>query len=80
MEGRCWMSRRALSDSLPMAKNYTASPIDGCLRERLMPVEDAIPHVPGIELCQSKGRPLSLSLGTEPRICGPRISRVSAFP
>src|ERR1700688_3337525 len=33
-----------------MTKAYKAPSIDEYLRERLMPVEDAIPHVPGIEM------------------------------
>lgn len=34
----------------PMAKAYTVPTIDEYLRERLMPVEGAIPHIPGIEM------------------------------
>jgi hypothetical protein len=33
-----------------MTKAYTAPSIDEYLRERLMPVEGAIPHIPGIEM------------------------------
>ena len=33
-----------------MARTYTAPSIDEYLRKRLMPVEGAIPHVPGIEM------------------------------
>src|SRR5205809_3354575 len=33
-----------------MARTYTAPGIDEYLRKRLMPVEDAIPHLPGIEM------------------------------
>src|ERR1700688_699226 len=33
-----------------MTKAYKAPSIDEYLRERLMPVEDAIPHLPGIEM------------------------------
>jgi serine phosphatase RsbU (regulator of sigma subunit) len=33
-----------------MANNYTAPTIDEYLRKRLMPVEGAIPHLPGIEM------------------------------
>src|SRR5215813_14229789 len=33
-----------------MANTYTAPAIDEYLRKRLMPVEGAIPHVPGIEM------------------------------
>jgi serine phosphatase RsbU (regulator of sigma subunit) len=33
-----------------MTKNQTAPSIDEYLRERLMPVEGAIPHIPGIEM------------------------------
>jgi serine phosphatase RsbU (regulator of sigma subunit) len=33
-----------------MPKTYTAPTIDEYLRERLMPVEGAIPHIPGIEM------------------------------
>src|ERR1700737_1197766 len=33
-----------------MTKAYTVSGIDEYLRERLMPVEGAIPHIPGIEM------------------------------
>lgn len=36
-------------DSL-MARNYTVPSIDEYLRKRLMPVEGAIPHLPGIEM------------------------------
>ena len=36
-------------DSL-MARTYTAPGIDEYLRKRLMPVEGAIPHLPGIEM------------------------------
>ena len=34
----------------PMKKPYTVPSIDEYLRERLMPVEGAIPHIPGIEM------------------------------
>ena len=34
----------------PTAKAYTVPTIDEYLRERLMPVEGAIPHIPGIEM------------------------------
>ena len=34
----------------PMRKAYTVPSIDEYLRERLMPVEGAIPHIPGIEM------------------------------
>jgi serine phosphatase RsbU (regulator of sigma subunit) len=34
----------------PMTKAYTVPSIDEYLRERLMPVEGAIPHIPGIEM------------------------------
>src|SRR5215472_2180567 len=34
----------------PMTKAYTILNIDEYLRERLMPVEGAIPHIPGIEM------------------------------
>ena len=34
----------------PMAKAYPVPTIDEYLRERLMPVEGAIPHIPGIEM------------------------------
>lgn len=34
----------------PMTKPDTAPSIDEYLRERLMPVEGAIPHIPGIEM------------------------------
>src|SRR3974377_943752 len=33
-----------------MKKPYTVPSIDEYLRERLMPVEGAIPHIPGIEM------------------------------
>src|SRR5246127_5018375 len=33
-----------------MARTYTAPGIDEYLRKRLMPVEGAIPHLPGIEM------------------------------
>ena len=33
-----------------MTKAYKAPTIDEYLRERLMPVEGAIPHIPGIEM------------------------------
>src|ERR1700681_1486046 len=33
-----------------MTKGYTVPGIDEYLRERLMPVEGAIPHIPGIEM------------------------------
>jgi serine phosphatase RsbU (regulator of sigma subunit) len=33
-----------------MTESYTGSTIDEYLRERLMPVEGAIPHIPGIEM------------------------------
>jgi hypothetical protein len=33
-----------------MTKAYTVPSIDEYLRERLMPVEGAIPHIPGIEM------------------------------
>src|SRR5262252_6584466 len=33
-----------------MTKAYTIPNIDEYLRERLMPVEGAIPHIPGIEM------------------------------
>jgi serine phosphatase RsbU (regulator of sigma subunit) len=33
-----------------MTRSYTAPNIDNYLRERLMPVEGAIPHIPGIEM------------------------------
>src|SRR3989442_5574286 len=33
-----------------MTKAYTVPSIDQYLRERLMPVEGAIPHIPGIEM------------------------------
>jgi len=33
-----------------MARSYTDPPIEQYLRERLMPVEGAIPHLPGIEM------------------------------
>jgi serine phosphatase RsbU (regulator of sigma subunit) len=33
-----------------MPKHYTAPTIDEYLRQRLMPVEGAIPHIPGIEM------------------------------
>src|SRR5579871_5388076 len=34
----------------PMTKAYTVPSIDEYLRERLMPVEGAIPQIPGIEM------------------------------
>ncbi len=34
----------------PMTKAYTVPGIDEYLRERLMPVEGAIPHIAGIEM------------------------------
>jgi serine phosphatase RsbU (regulator of sigma subunit) len=37
-------------ESLPSARPYTDPTIDEYLRERLMPVEGAIPHLPGIEM------------------------------
>jgi len=33
-----------------MANAYSGPSIDEYLRERLMPVEGAIPHIPGIEM------------------------------
>ena len=39
-----------LTKTLPMATPYTDPSIDEYLRKRLMPVEGAIPHLPGIEM------------------------------
>jgi len=34
----------------PVTNAYTVPSIDEYLRERLMPVEGAIPHIPGVEM------------------------------
>jgi len=38
-----------------MDKAYTEPSIDEYLRERLMPVEGSIPHIPGIEMYTLQG-------------------------
>ena len=51
-----------------MTNFNTVPSIDECLRERLMPVEGAIPHLPGIEEHTTRDHDHLRQIGEEDRI------------
>jgi serine phosphatase RsbU (regulator of sigma subunit) len=50
LSAKLWMNNQITIYDEPMTKTRTIASIDEYLRERLMPVEGAIPHITGIEM------------------------------